>query len=133
MQRNREEGQAIVELALVTPIIFTFFLGALAIGWLLLSLQSWEQSVATLAEMRVGYDDDVAMFASAEYAAWESDLLDGPPACINPAITEQVDGSLLTINLTCNVSEIVPSTSTEHTVTATALIQEVTPSPSPQP
>ena len=130
-----ERGQALVEFALAVPLFFALILGGLALGWTMLTMMSMENEADTLADLREQHDSFASLQASTDYVLWLDNLQTKAPRCVNPIVQEvALSGGLYDLSLTCTTSPIVPETATDLTVTVSgAVIQEVTPSPSPQP
>lgn len=100
-------GQAIVEFALIAPLMFGLLLGIVDVGLTTLHVIAWQQDVGTAAVL-MARDEPV----------------DVDPRCTSDW---QTDGTIGTLTLACDwpsVTAILPGTYTVH---ATAPIPEVAP------
>ena len=120
VRQRRQSGQALVEFALVAPILMAMLLGVLAGGLLFLGAMSQQHSTGTLADWMAANPDAT----SEEEAAMSALVI--PDGCDSSVDTA---GQIVTATLTCPTiaGELVPGLPVQVTTSAVAHA----PSPSP--
>lgn len=103
-RRGSGSGQALVEFALLAPVLFGLLLGGLEIAWSALSMIRWQQAAGTLAGWRAAHADSPSGWSAIVSDQAEASL------CRNAAetVTTSAEG-IVTVRLTCTTHPLVPA------------------------
>lgn len=123
---KNESGQAMVELALVLPILFLLLCGIIDFGWIFGTQQMVNNACREAARYTAIHYNDSS--TDDDQAAAADVVADRAPTLSSPVTTMSVSSDEVTVHVTSRVSLLTPLLSTlfaegEYTVTAQCVMR----------